>query len=118
MSITVEEILTKLRKGQQAVDILKNTPKEKYKCVCDGNFREIVIDTEPLFETKFKTQSGEICTLHGVLFASDDFYYCLTGNNGRCILSSCVGSLEDSGFIKYKKRRSSNGVKNSSICFS
>ena len=43
---------------------------------------------------------NEEYTFFGLVFAEDDWYYLMCSGPNKYILSSCVGKLEDSGFIE------------------
>jgi len=67
-------------------------------CICYGNWRKIVADTEHLLDKEFvRDYDGKIYSFTGVMHGSDDFYYVMWSKE-RTIFSSCVGSLETNGF--------------------
>lgn len=69
------------------------------KCVCEGNWRLIIEETEPLFGAFFSDSAGGLHRLVGVLWGDDDFYYVMwDSKRGQYTLSSCVGSLETNGY--------------------
>lgn len=67
-------------------------------CICEGNWREIVAEYEPLFDRIYEDETGAKCRFVGIVHASDDYYYLLMDEHGKCILATCVGSLETNGF--------------------
>ena len=68
------------------------------ECICSGNFRDIVAETFHLFGKRFKDERGKVYRYFGVVYSRDDLYYGMTDMENRCLLVSCVGSLEESGF--------------------
>lgn len=67
-------------------------------CICEGNWREIIHDSEPLFNKKYKDEKGDIFIFIGVMHGDDDYYYCLWRGNDMHLLS-CVGSIEMHGYV-------------------
>ncbi len=67
-------------------------------CICEGNFRNIVTETFHLIGKKFKDNNGKRYVFFGVVYGDDDFYYGMSDTNNKCLLLSCVGSLETFGF--------------------
>jgi hypothetical protein len=70
---------------------------ENKECICEGNFREIIKDTEPLFDKEFVDSNDNTFILSGILYASEDFYYCMWSSSG-CQYLSCLLKIEDYGF--------------------
>ena len=67
-------------------------------CICEGNWRLIIKEHEPLFNCRYKHRSsGRIYTFVGVVHAEDDYYYLLWNANDTQLLS-CVGSIENFGY--------------------
>lgn len=68
-------------------------------CICKGNWRAIVAESEPLLDKKFKNDQGQEYRFFGVVHASDDYYYGMSPvGEGRLMLLSCVDSLEGHGY--------------------
>jgi len=58
----------------------------------------------PFLETKWLHDSdSKVYTFYGLVHGSDDYYYGLSDDNGKCILVSCVGRLENMGFTLITK---------------
>lgn len=68
-------------------------------CICRGNWRSIVAESEPFLDKRFKDSQGDIYVFYGVVHAREDYYYGLfpVGEGGPRLLS-CVGSLETHGY--------------------
>ena len=67
-------------------------------CICQGNWRLIIKESEPLFGKKFSS-GDEDYKFIGVLHAEDDYYYVMMESNGlRYRFLSCVGAIADHGF--------------------
>ena len=66
-------------------------------CICKGNWRAIVRDAEPLIDQRYADENGDVWTFFGLVHASDDYYYGMTGPKGLQLLS-CAGSLNSYGF--------------------
>ena len=66
-------------------------------CICKGNWRAIVKETEHLLDREFTDKDGNLYTFYGIVHGSDDYYYGMIGKTGRELLS-CVGSIESYGF--------------------
>jgi hypothetical protein len=67
------------------------------ECICQGNWRQIVKECEPLLDRKFKDSKGRVFTFFGVVHGRDDYYYGMSGESGTVLLS-CVGDFEGHGF--------------------
>lgn len=68
------------------------------ECICEGNWRDIVTEVQPLIDRLFEYErTGEEYVFYGVVWGSDDFYYGMS-NEGNSMLLSCVGSIEGHGF--------------------
>ena len=74
------------------------------RCICRGNWRELVKEVTPKIGDKFRDQSGKSWTLTGLLHGDDDYYYCLT-RKGRYELLSCVSSIENYGFLSQNSKK-------------
>jgi len=59
-----------------------------------GNWERLVKEYEPKIGRKYRDRRG-VCTFFGLVHADDDYYYGLLYEDGRCVLSSCVGRLDD-----------------------
>jgi hypothetical protein len=69
------------------------------ECICKGNWRNIVKDSEPLFDKIYLDRDGEECVFFGVIHGADDYYYGMWNiKTGRSSLLSCVGSIEGFGY--------------------
>ena len=81
---------------------LQESERETAACICKGNWRSIVAKYEPLIGRHFKDHRGLEYTFGGIVHSDDDYYYLLTQpgdwTDRRVVLSSCVGSLEGSGY--------------------
>ena len=67
-------------------------------CICEGNWRSIVAESEPLLDKKFRDRDGKEYLFYGVVHGSDDYYYgMLSIGDGKSLLLSCVGSIEGYG---------------------
>ena len=66
------------------------------ECICQGNWRSIVKETEHLIGKRFRDNRGDVYTFFGLVHGDDDYYYGMNGN--RLALLSCVGSIEGHGF--------------------
>mgnify|MGYP003423079750 CR=1 FL=1 len=73
-------------------------------CICEGNWRKIVGEYEPLIGKKYKGYDGETYTFFGLVHGSDDYYYgmCNRDLTKGVKLLSCVGSIEGHGFEEVK----------------
>ena len=69
-------------------------------CICQGNWRQLVKESDDLSGKRYVGPDGKKYTFVGVLNGSDDYYYCLVTRKGRMALASCAGSLETNGFIE------------------
>lgn len=67
------------------------------KCICEGNFRKIVLEHEELIDRIFIADRVAYRYL-GVLYSNDDYYHLMAGMDGRYRLLSCVGDLKTYGF--------------------
>jgi hypothetical protein len=73
------------------------------KCICEGNWRTIINETQHLFDKKFKSDrknDNNIYVFYGVVWGSDDFYYGMYSETGKSKLLSCVGNLDGHGFTE------------------
>lgn len=69
-----------------------NFPKSATPCVCEGNWREIIKETEGKIGKTFIDPNKKEWVLDGILWAEDDFYY-LFANDGELKYCSCVATL-------------------------
>ena len=70
-------------------------------CVCEGNWRSLVEEYEPLFNKMFMDNLGQEWRFYGLVWGSDDLYYGMYRED-KALLLSCVGSLESHGFDVFK----------------
>jgi len=77
------------------------TPEEQneadWGCICRGNWRNIVKESEQLIGRKFRDDKGDEFYFYGLVHGSDDYYYGMLDKDGKPQLLSCVGDLEMSG---------------------
>lgn len=66
-------------------------------CICRGNWRAIVKETESLIGRKYIGYDGDTYTFFGLVHADDDYYYGMH-SAGQMRLLSCVGSIDGYGF--------------------
>lgn len=70
-------------------------------CVCHGNWRSIVNETQHLLGDEYECErgqwSGRGWYFYGIVHGDDDYYYGMV-RNGRHLLLSCVGSIDGHGF--------------------
>lgn len=66
-------------------------------CICRGNWRAIVAETEKLIGRKYRGHDGKKYTFFGIVHGGDDYYYGLH-RAGKLRLLSCVGSIEGHGY--------------------
>ena len=67
------------------------------ECICSGNWRAIVKETEPLIGKTFTNRGEDFC-LFGIVHGGDDYYYGMIGSKSGLRLLSCVGSIDTHGF--------------------
>lgn len=65
-------------------------------CVCEGNWREIIKETQGKIGKTFVDHNKKEWILDGILWAEDDFYY-LFANSGELKYCSCVATLNVHG---------------------
>ncbi len=69
------------------------------ECICEGNWRSIVNETEHLIDKLFRDNKGDEYRFFGIVHGSDDYYYGMyKGQNRELMLLSCVGSIEGHGY--------------------
>lgn len=68
------------------------------ECVCRGNWRAIVKESEPYLGKKFTDRKRAEWTFFGVIHSDDDYYYGMWRKNGELALLTCCGSLEAHGY--------------------
>lgn len=72
------------------------------ECICKGNWRAIIKESEPLFNKKFVDDKGDVFVFFGVVHADDDYYYGMYDRRKHTLrLLSCVGSIEGHGFKEF-----------------
>lgn len=76
-------------------------------CICRGNWRNIVAEYEAIPENKqFLDEEGNVFTLFGVVHSDDDYYYGMWDHKHNVLqLLSCVGSIENHGFVPLSAAR-------------
>lgn len=67
-------------------------------CICQGNWRLIVSETEHLIGKKFRSHDGNEFNFFGLVHAEDDYYYGLWSKEHGLRLLSCVGDIETYGY--------------------
>lgn len=68
-------------------------------CICQGNWRNIVKESESLIEAEFRdTRTKKKYVFVGILHGKDDYYYAMRSRRGKMMLLSCVGSPKTHGF--------------------
>lgn len=68
-------------------------------CICEGNLQTLVSEYFTLMDRWYKDSKGQTYTFYGIVIGSDDYYYGMTAHkDGRNILLSCVGDIENFGF--------------------
>lgn len=69
------------------------------KCVCYGNWRELVGEVDGLVGREFIDWRGTVHIFFGLVDGEDDYYYGMfERDTGRVHLLSCVGNLDGHGF--------------------
>ena len=77
----------------------------KLRCICKGNWRTIIHESEPLFNKIYIDEKGKEYHFSGVMHADDDYYYVLWSPKKTMFLS-CVGSIEGYGYtMKINKEK-------------
>lgn len=66
-------------------------------CICRGNWRAIVKETESLIGKKYIGHDGETYTFFGLVHADDDYYYGMH-SAWQMRLLSCVWSIDGHGY--------------------
>ena len=67
------------------------------ECICEGNWRAIVKEMEPLIGRQYRDINGRVVRFFGLVHGDDDYYYGLAGE-GKLELLSCVGDIEGYGY--------------------
>lgn len=69
-------------------------------CICKWNFRQIIKESESLFDKTFVDDKGIEWCFYGVVWGRDDLYYGMNRKDiAQTCLLSCVGSIEGHGYI-------------------
>jgi len=69
------------------------------KCICKGNWRDIVNETEHLIDKTFRDCKGDEHNFFGLVHGAHGYYYGMFRRKDReMILLSCVGSIEGHGY--------------------
>jgi len=67
-------------------------------CICEGNWRDIIKESEPLMGKVFLDEAGKRWIFQGVLWAEDDFYYLFsTDMCGKHKYVTCCVTFEQAG---------------------
>lgn len=78
---------------------MSSTEKKDLKCICKGNWRLIIEESEEFLDKKFTDKNGVFHIFSGVMHCTDDYYYAMFNMETKKIeLYSCVGSLSGFGF--------------------
>ena len=78
---------------------MSGSNQDKLECICKGNWRDIVNETEHLLDKRFRDRKGDEYTFFGIVHGSDDYYYGMWRREDHEMrLLSCVGSIEGHGF--------------------
>lgn len=67
------------------------------KCVCEGNWRNLVKEYESLIGRQYKNGNNAY-TFFGLVWSDDDFYFGMLGKGGKLSLLSCAGTPESFGY--------------------
>lgn len=70
------------------------------ECICRGNWRAIVKETEHLIDRKFLDRKHDVWQFFGIVHGADDYYYGMN-RKGQLSLLSCVGSIEGHGYQEF-----------------
>lgn len=72
------------------------------KCICEGNWRNIIKESDPLLGKKFfDSYTKRVYKFVGVVWAEDDYYYLMRDQespNPKYVWSTCCVSLETAGY--------------------
>jgi len=69
-------------------------------CICKGNWRKIVAESEPFLNKNFIDRKGNEFIFFGVVHGNDDYYYGMWPvGDYKPVLLSCVGSIECHGYV-------------------
>jgi len=94
----IAELAWKMSKYASQTGFLPDGSSSMKDCICEGNWRNIIHESESLLGKKFK-HGGNIYVFCGVMYGDDDYYYCMWKENDMQLLS-CVVSIEQHGFIE------------------
>ena len=73
----------------------------KLPCICKGNWRSIIHESEPFFGKTYIDEKGKSFVFAGVMHSDDDYYYVMW-NKKKTVFLSCVGSIESCGYTLKK----------------
>ena len=92
---------------QHMLDEINRVPTADVGCICRGNWRAIVEETEPLLRRTFvNVHDNSEWSLFGVVDGFEDYYYGMTRrSNGEMRLLSCVGSIEGHGYVLKPRKK-------------
>lgn len=82
----------------EAIKITESIEPDDVGCICKGNWRNIINETEPLIGKWFINEDGLKFKLFGVVHSNDDYYYGMVDSDGVMCLYSCAGDLDMFGF--------------------
>lgn len=72
-------------------------------CICHGNWRLLVKETEGLLDRDYVSHDGKQFKLIGLVHAAMDYYYGMWSQEHGLRLLSCVGSIEGHGYTLLPK---------------
>lgn len=68
-------------------------------CICKGNWRLIVKESEPLLDKIYICSMGWEWIFFGIIHGSDDYYYGMWSKELQKLRQlSCVGSIDSHGY--------------------
>ena len=73
-------------------------------CVCKGNWRALVRETEQLLDKRFRSHDGHEFVFFGLVHAESDYYFGMWNKEHGLRLLSCVGSIEGHGYTLVPER--------------
>lgn len=90
-------MLDDYRKALEIARTVLQSPAETTadpECICQGNWRALLKEFDPLIGTCFKDDKGKTWTFFGLVHTDEDYYYGMRDDSGAYRLLSCVGSLD------------------------
>jgi len=83
----------------ESLDDIEIPKPDVNPCICKGNWRNIVKESEPFLDRIFVDNNGQRFRFYGIVHGSDDYYYGMYRlADGQSVLLSCVGDLETHGY--------------------